>query len=140
MEAAINLMNTRPVPAHDVQDRLDDLQAPIRMKQESYLTVLATIGSSAPFIGLLGTVWGIMHALQVLVGQELSLETIAGPVGEALVATAAGLFAAIPALIAYNLLVRWLRSLNATTAANTRGLVDALFAKREVRHGIQAAR
>ena len=47
MEAAVHLMSSRSVEAHDVQDRLDDLQAPIRMKQETYLTVLATIGSSA---------------------------------------------------------------------------------------------
>lgn len=130
LEAARHLIAMRPVVPHDVQDRLDDLQAPIRMDQESYLTVLATIGSCAPFIGLLGTVWGIMHALQTLSGKELTLEAISGPVGEALVATAAGLFAAIPALISYNLLVRGLRALNAHTAANSRGIVDALFARR----------
>jgi biopolymer transport protein ExbB len=130
LEAAQQLIATRPVVPHDVQDRMDDLQAPIRMDQETFLTVLATIGSCAPFVGLLGTVWGIMHALQTLSGKELTLEAISGPVGEALVATAAGLFAAIPALISYNLLVRGLRHLNAHTAANSRGVVDALFAKR----------
>lgn len=129
LEAARHLLSTRAVVPHDVQDRLDDLQAPIRMDQENYLTVLATIGSCAPFIGLLGTVWGIMHALQTMSGKELTLEAISGPVGEALIATAAGLFAAIPALISYNLLVRGLRALNAHTAANSRGLVDALFAR-----------
>jgi biopolymer transport protein ExbB len=103
---AQNLMRLRRVSAAELQDRLDDVQSLIRLDQERYLTLLATIGSSAPFVGLLGTVWGIMHALQTMQGAELSLEAVAGPVGEALVATAVGLFAAIPALIAYNLLAR----------------------------------
>ncbi|MBF0629122.1 MAG: MotA/TolQ/ExbB proton channel family protein [Magnetococcales bacterium] len=83
-----------------------------RVELESGLTFLASIGVSTPFIGLLGTVWGIMHALAGL-GQmtALSMEVVAGPVAEALVATAAGLFAAIPAAVGYNLLIRRLRRL-----------------------------
>ncbi|NGZ06954.1 MAG: biopolymer transporter ExbB [Magnetococcales bacterium] len=83
-----------------------------RVDLESGLTFLASIGVSTPFIGLLGTVWGIMHALAGL-GQNaaVSMELVAGPVAEALVATAAGLFAAIPAAVGYNLLVRRLRRL-----------------------------
>lgn len=70
-------------------------------------TVLATIGATAPFVGLLGTVWGIHHALGVLAGADhVSLEQLAGPVGEALVMTAAGLAVALPAVLAYNLLGR----------------------------------
>lgn len=70
-------------------------------------TVLATIGATAPFVGLLGTVWGIHHALAVLAGADhVSLEQLAGPVGEALVMTAAGLAVALPAVLAYNLLGR----------------------------------
>lgn len=90
-----------------------------RIALESYLTMLATVGNSAPFIGLLGTVWGIMHALQGLDSSAgLSLEIVAGPVAEALVATAMGLFAAIPAVIGYNLLLRRLRCLMAHVEAN----------------------
>lgn len=71
------------------------------------LTTLATIGSIAPFIGLLGTVWGIYHALITIHAEgQASLDKVAGPVGEALVMTAAGLAVAIPAVIAYNHLVR----------------------------------
>lgn len=69
---------------------------------------LATIGSTAPFVGLFGTVWGIYHALQSISTQaHFSLDKVAGPVGEALVMTAAGLAVAIPAVLAYNLFGRW---------------------------------
>lgn len=71
--------------------------------------LLATIGSTAPFVGLLGTVWGIHHALGSLVGSgQVSIDQVAGPVGEALVMTAAGLAVAIPAVVAYNVFGRWI--------------------------------
>jgi len=74
---------------------------------EAGLTVLASIGSTAPFVGLLGTVWGIYHALVGLAGATtVVLDKVAGPVGEALIMTAAGLFVAIPAVLAYNALTR----------------------------------
>jgi len=69
--------------------------------------LLASIGAIAPFVGLLGTVWGIHRALVDIAGAgQISIERIAGPVGEALVMTAAGLAVAIPAVLAYNLLGR----------------------------------
>jgi biopolymer transport protein ExbB len=102
-----------------------------RLELESGLTWLATIGNSAPFIGLLGTVWGIMHALQGLRGvATLSMDVVAGPVAEALVATAAGLFAAIPAVMAYNLLVRRLRRLSARMDGNQSRLLERHLAER----------
>ena len=65
---------------------------------------LASIGSTAPFIGLFGTVWGIYHALvSISAGGNLTIEKISGPVGEALIMTAAGLAVAIPAVLAYNI-------------------------------------
>lgn len=69
---------------------------------------LATIGATAPFVGLLGTVWGIYHALLGLAGagNNLSIDQVAGPVGESLIMTAAGLAVAIPAVLGYNLLGR----------------------------------
>jgi len=80
---------------------------------ESGLTVLATVGSTAPFVGLLGTVWGIYHAL-IRIGQtgSASIDAVAGPVGEALIMTAVGLFVAIPAVLAYNFFVRLNRVTN----------------------------
>ena len=74
---------------------------------ESGLTVLASIGSTAPFVGLFGTVWGIYHALtSISLSGMASIDKVAGPVGEALIMTAAGLFVAIPAVLAYNALTR----------------------------------
>lgn len=74
---------------------------------EGGLTFLASVGSTAPFIGLFGTVWGIYHALIALSGStSVVLDKVAGPVGEALIMTAAGLFVAIPAVLAYNALTR----------------------------------
>ncbi len=91
----------------------------LRVDLESGLTFLASIGVATPFIGLLGTVWGIMHALAGLGKQSsLSLDLVAGPVSEALVATAAGLFAAIPAAVGYNLLIRRLRRLMTLAEGN----------------------
>ncbi|HJW26794.1 MAG TPA: MotA/TolQ/ExbB proton channel family protein [Rhodocyclaceae bacterium] len=74
---------------------------------EQGLTFLASVGSTAPFIGLFGTVWGIYHALVGLSGAtQVVLDKVAGPVGEALIMTAAGLFVAIPAVLAYNAFTR----------------------------------
>lgn len=74
---------------------------------ESGLTVLASVGSTAPFVGLFGTVWGIYHAL-IGIGMSgaATLDAVAGPVGEALIMTAAGLAVAIPAVLAYNAFTR----------------------------------
>jgi len=74
---------------------------------ESGLAVLAAVGSTAPFVGLLGTVWGIYHALVAIgVSGQGTLDKVAGPVGETLVMTAFGLAVAIPAVLAYNAFVR----------------------------------
>jgi biopolymer transport protein ExbB len=76
-------------------------------KMESGLTMLASIGAVAPFVGLFGTVYGIYNALLgVASAGTISLNAVSGPVGEALIMTAAGLFVAIPAVLAYNAFVR----------------------------------
>jgi biopolymer transport protein ExbB len=73
------------------------------LRLEGGMTLLATVGSAAPFVGLLGTVWGIYNALiGIAASGNASMNAVAGPVGEALIMTAFGLFAAIPALFAYN--------------------------------------
>ncbi|MEO7917695.1 MAG: MotA/TolQ/ExbB proton channel family protein [Dokdonella sp.] len=77
------------------------------LRLETGLTVLATVGSAAPFVGLLGTVWGIYHALiGIAASGNASMDAVAGPVGEALIMTAFGLFVAIPAVLGYNFFVR----------------------------------
>jgi biopolymer transport protein ExbB len=74
---------------------------------QSGLAVLASVGSTAPFIGLFGTVWGIYHALTgIAQAGQATMDQVAGPVGEALVMTALGLAVAIPAVLGYNLLIR----------------------------------
>jgi|APCry1669188910_1035180.scaffolds.fasta_scaffold00316_8 biopolymer transport protein ExbB len=74
---------------------------------QSGQVLLATVGSTAPFVGLLGTVWGIYHALtSIATAGQLTIERVAGPVGEALVMTAAGLAVALPAVLAFNVMGR----------------------------------
>ncbi|MCL2162017.1 MAG: MotA/TolQ/ExbB proton channel family protein [Betaproteobacteria bacterium] len=81
-------------------------------RMESGMTSLASIASTAPFVGLFGTVWGIFHALQGIASSaQASLDKVAGPVGEALIMTACGLFVSIPALLAYNAFTRLNRNL-----------------------------
>lgn len=75
--------------------------------------LLATVGSTAPFVGLFGTVWGIYHALgNIATNGQVAIEKIAGPVGEALIMTAFGLVVAIPAVVAYNLCGKLIRQLS----------------------------
>ncbi len=84
----------------------DALHAVLRRLQTGQV-LLATVGSTAPFVGLLGTVWGIFHALTgIATAGQLTIEHVAGPVGEALVMTAAGLAVALPAVLAFNVMGR----------------------------------
>jgi biopolymer transport protein ExbB len=86
-----------------VQRSIDDVQS----RLQDGLAVLATVGSTAPFIGLFGTVWGIYHALTAIgIAGQASIDKVAGPVGEALIMTAFGLAVAVPAVLGYNWLVR----------------------------------
>ena len=92
--------------------------------------LLATTGSIAPFIGLLGTVWGIYHALTSIAGSgQISIERVAGPVGESLIMTAAGLAVAIPAVLAYNGFGRVIGAIEAELEGFARDLRE-LFAHR----------
>ena len=83
-----------------------DLQKTLQIynrRREKGLTELASIGSTAPFIGLFGTVWGIMNALVTITATgQASIDVVAGPIGEALIATAIGIATAVPAVLAYN--------------------------------------
>ncbi len=83
------------------------------LRLESGMTLLATVGATAPFVGLLGTVWGIYRALiRIGISGNASIDAVAGPVGEALIMTPAGLFVAIPAVLAYNFFTRSNRLVN----------------------------
>jgi biopolymer transport protein TolQ len=99
MDAGVQLDGARRAMRASYQRELDAV--------ESKLSFLATVGSVSPYIGLFGTVWGIMHAFVGLSNlQQVTLATVAPGIAEALVATAIGLFAAIPAVVAYNRFAR----------------------------------
>jgi biopolymer transport protein ExbB len=83
--------------------QLDDANA----RLQGGIAFLASVGSTAPFVGLFGTVWGILQALIAIgVAGQMSIDKVAGPVGESLIMTALGLFVAVPAVLCYNFLVR----------------------------------
>lgn len=104
----------------------DALHLVIRKLQAGQV-LLASVGSTAPFVGLLGTVWGIYHALIGIAGTgQISIDKVAGPVGEALVMTAAGLAVAIPAVLAYNLLGRYIGRIEADLEGFARDLRELL--------------
>jgi biopolymer transport protein ExbB len=99
---------TDPIDQHDwVLNSLARSQGAIVSKLSSGLAVLATVGSTAPFVGLLGTVIGIYRALiKIGLAGQASIDTVAGPVGESLIMTALGLAVAVPAVLSYNWLIR----------------------------------
>ena len=79
----------------------------VQSRMQDGLALLATVGSTAPFVGLFGTVWGIYNALvKIGMSGQASIDKVAGPVGESLIMTAIGLAVAVPAVLGYNWLVR----------------------------------
>ena len=108
VEAAVTTPPAGTLEAHGHADsqltrRLRDALHGVLAQLQFGQVLLASIGSTAPFIGLFGTVWGIYHALlSISAAGTITIERVAGPVGEALVMTAAGLAVAIPAVLAYN--------------------------------------
>ena len=103
LQPAAGTLETQPALASQLTRRLRDALHGGLAQLQFGQVALASIGATAPFIGLFGTVWGIFHALGSMAeGNGLTIEKIAGPVGEALIFTAAGLAVAIPAVLAYN--------------------------------------
>ena len=117
-----------------LRDALVDGQQRLQFGQ----VLLATVGATAPFVGLLGTVWGIYHALLGMAAEgQVTIDQVSGPVGEALVMTAAGLGVAIPAVLAYNVLGRVAARIEATLEAfahDLRELVLASADSKSARH------
>lgn len=99
---------------HDSLDVSDWIERSLRKSVDDFtaraqggLSILASVASTAPFVGLFGTVWGIYHALLGIgASGQVSIDQVAGPIGEALIMTALGLLVAIPAVLGYNALVR----------------------------------
>ena len=112
-EAALHHRNTK-AQLHDALDVSDWVERSLRnaiddftSRLQSGLAILASVGSTAPFVGLFGTVWGIYHALlSIGAAGQATIDKVAGPIGESLIMTALGLAVAIPAVLGYNALVR----------------------------------
>ncbi len=117
-EATAHHRNSK-VHLHDTLDVSDWVTRCLRnsmdeftAKLQSGLAILASVGSTAPFVGLFGTVWGIYHALlSIGLSGQSTIDKVAGPIGEALIMTALGLAVAIPAVLGYNALVRGNKSI-----------------------------
>ncbi|WP_311222357.1 MULTISPECIES: MotA/TolQ/ExbB proton channel family protein [unclassified Acidovorax] len=102
-----NTLATRGSRSQQLTRLLRDALHGVLRRLQFGQVLLATVGATAPFVGLLGTVWGIFHALTAIAGAgQITIERVAGPVGEALVMTAAGLAVALPAVLAYNVFGR----------------------------------
>lgn len=100
LQDSIDLYSWVSMSLHRALDR-------VQARLQSGLAFLGTVGSTAPFVGLFGTVWGIHHALSAIsIAGQATLDKVAGPVGEALIMTAIGLATAVPAVLGYNFLVR----------------------------------
>ena len=127
--AARNLGGAGDVAAQLTRVLRDALHTSLRRLQSGQV-LLATVGAVAPFVGLLGTVWGIYHALITIASAgQVSIDKIAGPVGEALIMTAAGLAVAIPAVLGYNLLGRLIARIEADMDGFARDVRELLAAK-----------
>ena len=112
----------------------------VNSRMTNGLSVLATVGSTAPFVGLFGTVWGIYNALiSISLAGQASLDKIAGPIGEALIMTALGLFVAVPAVMGYNWLLRRNKDINDKLKYFTADLHSYLVSGARVEQGGAAA-
>ncbi len=125
--ARIGQLDAHAWVALSVQRAVDTIHG----RLQGGLAFLATVGSTAPFVGLFGTVWGIYHALTAIgVSGQASIDKVAGPVGEALIMTAFGLAAAVPAVIGYNWLLRRNRAVMEQVRAFGNDVHDLLVAGR----------
>jgi biopolymer transport protein ExbB len=132
---------TNPIDQHDwMANSLARSQGSIGARLGEGLAFLATVGSTAPFIGLFGTVVGIYRALiKIGAAGQASIGTVAGPVGEALIMTALGLVVAVPAVLAYNWLIRRNKSIMEDLAAFTNDLHGYIMSEGKVKPAMAAA-
>lgn len=108
---------------------IDRAVGSIQSRLQDGMAVLATVGSTAPFVGLFGTVWGIYNALvKIGISGQASIDKVAGPVGEALIMTAIGLAVAVPAVMGYNWLIRRNKNVMDATKAFAGDLLNVLLA------------
>ena len=123
-----NTLATRGDKSQQLTRVLRDALHRVLLKLQYGQVLLATVGSTAPFVGLLGTVWGIYQALiGIASAGQITIDKVSGPVGEALIMTAAGLAVAIPAVLAYNIFGRYINRIEADLEGFARDLRELLI-------------
>ena len=121
---------TRAVPEAQLTRRLRDSLHGVLARLQAGQVLLASVGAVSPFVGLFGTVWGVFHAMQAISQSgSAALDQVAGPVGEALIMTAAGLAVAIPAVLAYNLVGKRIAQIEADLEGFALDLRDTLLSR-----------
>src|SRR3990167_7154367 len=121
---------TRALPEAQLTRRLRDSLHGVLARLQAGQVLLASVGAVSPFVGLFGTVWGVFHAMQATSQSgSAALDQVAGPVGEALIMTAAGLAVAIPAVLAYNLFGKLIAACEADLEGFALDLRDTLLAR-----------
>ncbi len=119
---------TRALPEAQLTRRLRDSLHGVLARLQAGQVLLASVGAVSPFVGLFGTVWGVFHAMQAISQSgSAALDQVAGPVGEALIMTAAGLAVAIPAVLAYNLFGKRIAQIEADLEGFALDLRDTLL-------------
>ncbi len=125
---ASGTMEARALPEAQLTRRLRDSLHDVLMRLQAGQVLLASVGSVSPFVGLFGTVWGIYHAMMGIATEgSVSLDKVAGPVGEALIMTAAGLAVAIPAVLAYNIFGKFVSACEADLEGFAHDLRETLL-------------
>ena len=121
---------TRALPEAQLTRRLRDSLHGVLARLQAGQVLLASVGAVSPFVGLFGTVWGVFHAMQAISQSgSAALDQVAGPVGEALIMTAAGLAVAIPAVLAYNLFGKRIAQVEADLEGFALDLRDTLLSR-----------
>ena len=121
-------MEARALPEAQLTRRLRDSLHDVLMRLQAGQVLLASVGSVSPFVGLFGTVWGIYHAMMGIATEgSVSIDKVAGPVGEALIMTAAGLAVAIPAVLAYNIFGKFVSACEADLEGFAHDLRETLL-------------
>ena len=121
---------TRALPEAQLTRRLRDSLHGVLARLQAGQVLLASVGAVSPFVGLFGTVWGVFHAMQAISQSgSAALDKVAGPVGEALIMTAAGLAVAIPAVLAYNLFGKRIAQIEADLEGFALDLRDTLLSR-----------
>ena len=128
---ASGTMEARALPEAQLTRRLRDSLHGVLQRLQLGQVLLASVGSVSPFVGLFGTVWGIYHAMMGIAAEgSASLDKVAGPVGEALIMTAAGLAVAIPAVLAYNIFGKFVSACEADLEGFAHDLRETLLGER----------